>query len=288
MPVPARVVTIKEFNGLSLGEKLAIFEQRAELFKDAPDATKKIFFVKYISSFNKVQLDLIKNWGEHLAFHGCFELLKLSLQFNPDFKLDNKACDNAAKMGHLEIVELCGEHGCLDNIRTNASACVNAAKGGHLKIIKFLRTKNPHFPWCTDIICKAVEGGHIEFVRWCIKHGCPRPLDDYDQYMCCSNAASRGDHDLLKLLRDQGYRWDYRTLTSAVYGNQNDIVGWCINDSDTHGDDSNQAKCCSYAATEGNYKILKLLKDHGFLWKWDVFDCDCDWDWENYDQILCR
>ena len=162
--LPDSPLTKEQIKDLLFKEKLAFFEERAKLLKDAPNAVKKNFFDMYISSLTVVQLDLIKNWGEHLAFHGCFELLKLSLQLNPDFKLDNKACDNAAKMGQLEIVELCGEHGCLDNIRTNASACVNAAEGGHLKIIQFLRRRgargNKKSIWTKRVSFSAKMQGH--------------------------------------------------------------------------------------------------------------------------------
>ena len=74
-----------------------------------------------------------------------------------------EAVEQAAKGGHLEVVQWLRQNGCPWDSRT----CFCAAAGGHLEILKWARSQDPPCPWsrrdCRD---GAFQSGHQHIIDW--------------------------------------------------------------------------------------------------------------------------
>ncbi len=74
---------------------------------------------------------------------------------------DEETCANAARGGHLELLQWARVTGC----PWNGQTCLgNAARGGHLEVLQWLKSKG--CPWDRAAGSYAARGGHLEVLKW--------------------------------------------------------------------------------------------------------------------------
>ena len=101
-------------------------------------------------------------------------------------------CHEAAKEGHLEILQWLRSIGC----NWNSNTCSAAALNGHLEVLKWARANGCN--WNSGTCSHAAAGGHFEVLQWAQDNGC-----DYDAYTLVLAANHGGD--LLQWAINNGY-----------------------------------------------------------------------------------
>ncbi|KAL6054473.1 Ankyrin repeat-containing domain [Balamuthia mandrillaris] len=124
------------------------------------------------------------------------------------------ACSNAAKGGHLHVLQWLREQGC----SWDHTTCNQAALKGHLEVLRWAREQG--CPWGESTCCRAAMGGHLEVLQWLRAEGCP-----WDE-TTCHMAASQGHLKVLRWARQQGCPWDEMTCANAVRGGQSHLLEW--------------------------------------------------------------
>ena len=76
-------------------------------------------------------------------------------------------CEDAARGGHLEVLQWARANGCPWDEKT----CAGAAEGGHLGMLKWARENG--CPWNEETCAKAAYGGHLEVLQWARANDCP-------------------------------------------------------------------------------------------------------------------
>ncbi|CAN0374835.1 unnamed protein product, partial [Ectocarpus sp. 12 AP-2014] len=85
--------------------------------------------------------------------------------------------------------------------------CEEAAKGGHLGVLQWLRDNG--CPWDEGTCSYAAWGGYLEVLQWTRNNGCPWDKET------CSKAAWRGHLEALQWARNNGCPWDKETCSKA-------------------------------------------------------------------------
>lgn len=129
---------------------------------------------------------------------------------------DDATCKNAAAAGHLEVLQWAHRNGCPWYEQT----CSWAAKHGHLEILQFARRNG--CPWTSWTCAYAAEGGHWELLRWAHRNGCP-----WDSFTC-ARAAKGGHLKILKWARQNHCPWDKRTSLCAAQSGHSDVLRWAL------------------------------------------------------------
>jgi len=195
-------------------------------------------------------------------------------------KLPKAACSDAARWGDRDLIEWIVER---SPKRWNATLCCNAAKGGHLGLLQRLREQgclwdartfdnaarygDAHMlDWLLEQGCPmrertcemAARGGHKRIVEWLVANGCP-----WDAYVY-AGAARHGHLDLIRWFR---VRYSEPLTTwlgceAAMFGHMQ-VVRW------VHAVDSTlcDMTTCAMAARGGHLDILEWLVEQG---------CHCD------------
>jgi hypothetical protein len=127
---------------------------------------------------------------------------------------DKRTCDAAARGGHLEVLLWARSRGC----PWGASTCWKAARGGHLAVLQWLRVSG--CPWNKHTCEAAAEGGHLEVLLWARAHGCPW------NSATCEQAATRGDLAMLQYARANGCPWSEVTCAGAAVFGQLALLQW--------------------------------------------------------------
>ena len=96
----------------------------------------------------------------------------------------------AADQGNLEMVKYCVANKC----PINEFACANAAKNGHLECLKYLR-EEVKAPWDSETAAWAAANGHLHILEYLVER-------KYDQYsvLACRFAAQRRSLRLFEVL----------------------------------------------------------------------------------------
>ena len=139
------------------------------------DDQRKFKFFFTLQFFTPCELDKIFSNYSTLALSGCFNLMKLTLQLKPHCKFNSDVCANAAKLGHLEILQWVRAQN--PPCHWNATTCIFAVKYGHLEILQWLRSQNPPCPWNKDVCDYAAQSGHLEILQWLRSQNPPCPWD---------------------------------------------------------------------------------------------------------------
>jgi hypothetical protein len=74
------------------------------------------------------------------------------------------------------MLKYCYENGC----EVDERACANAAKFGHLACLEYLRSKN--CPWDVLVCEVAHENNHIDVLTYAVKNKCPG-FEAYEQFV---------------------------------------------------------------------------------------------------------
>ena len=94
-----------------------------------------------------------------------------------------KHTQEAARKGHLKVLQWAHENGCDWDLHTCASAaggghlalpcftCAAAAGGGHLKVLQYAHENG--CPWDEKTCAFAARRGHLEVLQYAHENGCP-------------------------------------------------------------------------------------------------------------------
>ena len=133
-----------------------------------------------------------------VALTNKLELLKWARE-EKQCKWNEWTINAAAFQGNLEMVKYCVANECpMDEI-----ACGNAAKNGHLECLKYLR-EEAKAPWDSRTAAWAAANGHLHILEYLVE----RKYDKYGEGACWY-AAMNGHLDCLKYLHETAKApWD--------------------------------------------------------------------------------
>lgn len=178
-----------------------------------------------------------------------FDAIQLRLQFKeyrPSF--DNNLCDYAAFSGNLELVKFLREK----HYSLRYQAYEQAALGGHIHILEWLKEQNYDKGCCSYMY--AMRNGDIKILEW-LKHN----KHQFDTRSDLSiYAAEKSSSELLDWANNNGFKWNERTISQAIYSNNLDIVKWLR--------DKERPWNSETAAGTDNMKIMKWLRDNECPW----------------------
>ena len=105
----------------------------------------------------------------------------------------------------------------------NEGACANAAKNGHLECLKYLR-EEVKAPWESWTAAWAAQNGHLHILEYLVE----RKFDKYNEEACIW-AAKYGHLDCLKYLHETAKApWDCEAVRVAHKNNQTDCVHYLL------------------------------------------------------------
>ena len=101
----------------------------------------------------------------HAVKFGCFDTLKRLLRENDPYCAS--ICAEAAKRGHLEMLQWARANGC----PWHEGTCWQAALAGRLEVLQWARANG--CPWDEKTCAMAARKGQFQVLKWAIKNGCP-------------------------------------------------------------------------------------------------------------------
>ena len=107
-----------------------------------------------------------------------------------------EAVEEAAKGGHLEVVQWLRQNGCPWSIW----ACTFSARGGHLEVLKWARDQDPPCPWDWATCARAAEGGQLEVLKWLRDQDPPCP---WSRCKCRRRASKYGHQHVVDWIDQQ-------------------------------------------------------------------------------------
>ena len=178
---------------------------------------KKKFYIKEMSSIstlefmweNKSLWTLYIKGGTNFCWKVAetnkLELLKWARE-EKKCEWDWRTITAAAEKGNLEMVKYCVANECpIDEF-----ACANAAKNGHLECLKYLR-EEAKVPCDFLTAYRAASNGHLHILEYLVE----RKYDQFD-VDACRGAAMEGQLDCLKYLRETAKApWDLMAVYFA-------------------------------------------------------------------------
>jgi hypothetical protein len=187
----------------------------------------------------------------------CKSLYKLVIVANPfprHFVLDQQKClEYYVSLGNLSALKY------LENLNFffTPELCNTAAMAGQLDVLKFLLEHG-----CTPSIVSsylAADKGHLDVLKYslqCIKTKICK-LSDTQESKLFSSAATHGHLHIVKYLHENGYKWNFSTLTSAAEGDHFGVFKYAVENGCPLGADP----------SFGDVKILEYLQARGLPWK---------------------
>ena len=190
---------------------------------------KKKFKVNEMSSISTLEVALENKslwpswWDEthfcwRVAETNKLELLKWARE-EKKCEWNGKTINAAAGQGNLEMIKYCVANECHIDVR----ACAEAARYGHLEILKYLR-EEVKAPWdLNTAICPALNG-HLHIFEYLVE----RKFDKYDVW-ACECAAEKGHLDCLKYLHETAKApWDEDAVYFAHENNHTECVQYLL------------------------------------------------------------
>ena len=194
----------------------------------AGDLTKG-FKVREMSSISTLEVawenkSLWPSWWNETDF--CWQVAKTNKLELLKWAREEKKCKwdkwtifAAAEQGNLEMVKYCVANEC----PINEGACANAAKNGHLECLKYLR-EEVKAPWESWTAAWAAQNGHLHILEYLVE----RKFDKYNEEACIW-AAKYGHLDCLKYLHETAKApWDCEAVRVAHKNNQTDCVHYLL------------------------------------------------------------
>ncbi|AJF97401.1 ankyrin repeat protein [Pandoravirus inopinatum] len=160
---------------------------------------------------------------------------------------DVRACEGAARGGHLALLQWLVGEGCACSDMARAWAAVR----GHDDVCQWLDARGcpnrSDYQWHN-----AITGGHIEVINWLLSLGHVWPDG------ACSKAAKHGHLEVLQHARRHGCAWDATVCTHAAHDGHFHIVQWAL-------DQGCPCDCypASKAARRGDLALLQRLVELG-------------------------
>ena len=186
------------------------------------------------------------------------------------FKL-RKIATAAAIVGNLDVLDYAMTHaqqvdGIGQNLlRMEDMICTNAAKHGHLHIIQYARSQG--CCWTKNVCRYAAENGHVDVLKWAYKNGCCWSEET------CAGAALSGNLALLKWLRccrdttNDGQKQQQQSQEDEEESSPSDFLRVSLPSQPCPWD----GRTCAFAAYNGNLECLKWARQNGCYW--NEFTC---------------
>jgi hypothetical protein len=190
---------------------------------------KKKFKVNEMSSISTLEVALENkslwpsDWTERdfcleVAQTNKLELLEWARE-EKKCEWNGKTINAAAGQGNLEMIKYCVANECPLDVR----ACAEAARYGHLEILKYLR-EEVKAPWDLNTAICAALNGHLHIFEYLVE----RKFDKYDVW-ACECAAEKGHLDCLKYLHETAKApWDEDALYFAHENNHTECVQYLL------------------------------------------------------------
>jgi hypothetical protein len=190
---------------------------------------KKKFKVNEMSSISTLEVALENkslwpsDWTER-SF--CLEVAKTNKLELLEWAREEKKCEwngktinAAAGQGNLEMIKYCVANECPIDVR----ACAEAARYGHLEILKYLH-EEVKAPWDGATAYLAAKNGHLHILEYLVE----RKFDKYNEW-ACELAAENGHLDCLKYLHETAKApWDEDALYFAHENNHTECVQYLL------------------------------------------------------------
>jgi len=122
---------------------------------------------------------------------------------NKGYECGRTASENAARHGHLDVIQWVRANGC----PWNGIVYVNA--GDRLDTAEWARRNGR--PWDASVCARVAASGDMRLLEWLWKNGCPWDADT------CAAAARERHLDVLKWARSDGCPWDGRVYQVTSY-----------------------------------------------------------------------
>jgi hypothetical protein len=223
---------LPRLNGTDLKFLYEVNRETRKLVKRSTraDDLKKGFKVKEMSSISTLEFawenkSLWPRWWSadelfcsQVARTNKLELLKWA-QEEKKCKWNKSTIEVAAFIGNLEMVKYCVANECPIDER----ACENAAENGHLEVLKYLR-EEAKAPWGWKTAYWAAQNGHLHILEYLVER-------KYDQYStgACALAAENGHLDCLKYLHETAKApWNFWAVRFAHENNQTECLQYLL------------------------------------------------------------
>jgi len=104
------------------------------------------------------------------------------------------------------------------------STCTTAVEGRHLEVLKWARGQDPPCPWDAKTCAKAARMGQLETLKWMREQDPPCPWDE----MTCAKAAAGGHLETLIWIRaqDPPCQWNGKTSGHAAKAGRLEVLKW--------------------------------------------------------------
>ena len=191
---------------------------------------KEKFKVREMSSISTLEVvwEHKSSWRDYLKDETdfCWQVAKTNKLELLKWAREEKKCEwnvgtinMAADQGNLEMVKYCVANKC----PVNEFACANAAKNGHLECLKYLR-EEVKAPWGWLTAAWAAQNGHLHILEYLVE----RKFDQFKTYACTS-AAMNGHLDCLKYLHETAkVPWNCFAVQNAHEKNQTECVQYLL------------------------------------------------------------
>ena len=167
-------------------------------------------------------------WDDYLKDETdfCWQVAKTNKLELLKWAREEKKCEGdsgtinvAAEQGNLEMVKYCVANECpIDEF-----ACANAAKNGHLECLKYLR-EEAKVPCDFLTAYRAASNGHLHILEYLVE----RKYDQFD-VDACRGAAMEGQLDCLKYLRETAKApWDLMAVYFAHENNHPECLQYLL------------------------------------------------------------
>jgi len=112
------------------------------------------------------------------AIEGCLEAVQwLKLRAEPPCPWDKRACEYAARYGHIEVLRFLRSE--VPPCPWDEDACAMAAWEGQLEALQWLRGQSPPCPWDQRACETAAINGQLEVLQWLRRQVPPCPWDPF-------------------------------------------------------------------------------------------------------------
>lgn len=164
---------------------------------------------------------------------------------------DDSTAFQAAKHGHLELLEWCIDNGC-----EAGTACGGALTGGRMDALKLARAKGVKY-WILDTPTICAEIGAYDLMKYVIADGV-RPSES-----TMDAVAKHGDLDMLRWLHNQGVMATSNAVKSAVLSGSFEVLQWLM-DTFPSAVIAGATEPCTSAADTGNLEMMQFLLSKGY------------------------
>lgn len=130
---------------------------------------------------------------------------------------------NAANYGHIHIIKWARRWAHLNSWGVlDSEICASAAGGCQLECLQWLRKNG--CPWNHSVFAAAIESGDMKIIKWLDDNGCPFDAGD----CMLTFHVMRASIEVVEWTRNKGCVWSTQTIRVAINAGRNDIVKWLV------------------------------------------------------------